>query len=315
MDRGVEQPEVRQTDPQQKKAQRRLIALAVILVIAGGAYWYFSQPAVLHNAVSFESSVEQAAVQSIKQNISAPPPLVKTSHSGGSGSGDSGSGGSFTLTRAGVIADTNSQRAENGNLKPLAENATLDQIATARLNDMFQKQYFAHVAPDGGSAQTVAAAVGYNYLAIGENLAQGNFPGDTGVVDAWMGSPGHRANILNIHYTEIGVAVGQGMFQGEQTWLAVQIFGRPASDCPAPSTAEKATIDANEAQLNQMNADLTAKKADIDSTQPQYGPSYNAKISAYNDEVAQYNDLAAQTKTEVAQYNAAVQSYNTCINS
>lgn len=315
MDEGVQQTETRQPDPRRKKAQRRLIAIAVFLVVAGGAYWYFSQPAVLHDVASFESSVEQAAVQSIKQNFSAPPPLVKTSHSGGSGSGGSGSGGSFTLTRAGVITDTNSQRAANGNLKPLAENTTLDEIATARLNDMFQKQYFAHVAPDGGSAQTVAAAVGYRYLAIGENLAQGDFPGDKGVVDAWMGSPGHRANILNIHYTEIGVAVKQGLFQGEQTWLAVQIFGRPASDCPAPSAAEKSAIDTNEAQLNQMNADLAAKKADIDASQPKYGPDYNAKISAYNAEVAQYNDLATQTKTEISQYNAAVQSYNTCINS
>jgi uncharacterized protein YkwD len=297
-------------DPRQKKATQRVIAIAIVIVVAGGVYWYFSaKPAELQSIVSAGASAEQSAIKALTQGIvSAPPPLKQAI------TNLSGSGTSFTLTRAGVITDTNAQRTANGDLPTLSENATLDQIATTRLNDMFAKQYFAHVAPDGSDAQKVAAMAGYDYLAIGENLAQGNFPGDKGVVDAWMGSTGHRANILNTHYTQIGVAVKEGMFQGEKTWLAVQIFGRPASDCPAPSEALKATIDSNETQLNQTDADLAAKKADIDSSSPKYGSAYNAKIDAYNAEVVQYNDLAATTKTDVAQYNAAVQTYNACIN-
>ena len=222
-------------------------------------------------------------------------------------------GQNTTLTQEGVIADTNTQRAQNGDLPALKEDATLDQIAMARINDMFAKQYFAHVAPDGSSAVTVASSVGYDYIAIGENLAQGNFAGDAGVVEAWMGSPGHRANMLNTHYTQIGVAVTEGMFQGEKTWLAVQIFGKPASACPATSDSLKATIEANEASLDQMNTDLENRKAAIDAADPKYGSAYDMQINAYNAEVEQYNALAAQTKGQVATYNGQVQAYNACI--
>ena len=51
-----------------------------------------------------------------------------------------------------------------------------------------------------------------------------------------MASPGHRANILNSRFIDIGVAVKEGEYQGKETWLAVQEFGEPLSDCPSPST-------------------------------------------------------------------------------
>ncbi len=296
-----------------ERAKRRLAIIAILAVLLGAGYWYFRKdiPSSLQSVVSFENAAEQSAIKlltvttSTKKSVVAPPPLKASAPVPGKTSSDA-------LTRAGIIANTNAQRATNG-LGPLAEDATLDAIASLRLDDMFAKQYFAHVAPDGSSVTTVAKTVNYEYLTIGENLALGNFAGDKGVVDAWMGSPGHRANILNIHYTKIGVAAKKGTYQGEITWIAVQIFARPASDCPAPDPNLKATVDAAESQLSQMETDLQSKKAALDAMEPKAGDAYNQKVNEYNAEVAQYNTLLQTAKGEIAQFNGQVQAYNACI--
>jgi hypothetical protein len=211
-----------------------------------------------------------------------------------------------------VIADTNAERASS-TLASLAESQLLDDIATLRLEDMFTNQYFAHVSPTGQSALTVASTVGYSYLALGENLALGNFAGNQGVVSAWMASPGHRANILSTHYTQIGVAVGKGTYEGQSAWIAVQVFGRPASDCPSPDANLKSSIDAAEAELNQMAVQLSNDDAAIGNANPKYGTDYNNDVGAYNALVQEYNTLAAQVKAEVSQYDTEVQAFNTCL--
>ncbi len=262
----------------------------------------------LRSIASFENSVGTSLVSQLSQDFSAPSPLQQP--------GGAIPKSANTLTRAGVIAQTNDQRAQNneaGNLLPLAESATLDDIATLRIDDLFSRQYFAHVGPEGESALTVASSVHYTYIALGENLALVSCAGDAGVVNAWMNSPGHRANILNTHYTQIGVAVREGMFKGKETWIAVQIFGRPASDCPAPNASLKATIDLSENQINSMTAELQIAKTAIDAMNPQSGSTYNAQVENYNNLAAQYNDLIAVTKTAIAQYNAGVNAFNACL--
>jgi hypothetical protein len=140
------------------------------------------------------------------------------------------------------------------------------------------------------------------------------FAGDNGVVTAWMNSPGHRANILDTHYTEIGVAVREGVFDGQQSWIAVQVFGKPTSACPAaPDPKLQAAIDAAEADITQMSDQLKQMQSAVESMQPQSGDAYNQAVAQYNAQVSAYNTLGANTKTEVAQYNAEVQAYNACL--
>ncbi len=291
-----------------RKAKRRLVIIAIVVVIAGAAIWYFqkSLSLPLRNLAAFESSVGTSVNGGLSQNFSAPSPLQQVTKAAPKKAN--------ALTIAGVIAQTNAQRMENGNLPPLSENATLDDIAMLRIDDMFADQYFAHVNPStGGSAITVASSVGYAHLALGENLALGLYAGDAGVVTAWMNSPGHRANILDAHYTQIGVAVREGMFQGQETWIAVQVFGRPASDCPAPDANLKTTIDLSENQIGAMAAQLQSDKAAIDAMAPQSGPQYNAQVQDYNNLAAQYNNLAAETKTAIDTYDAEVDAFNQCL--
>jgi uncharacterized protein YkwD len=219
---------------------------------------------------------------------------------------------SSTLSTQGVITYTNIERAQNGGLPALTENLFLDRDAQMKLDDMFTKQYFEHVSPTGVGPADLALATGYQYVVVGENLALGDFEGDKGVVTAWMNSPGHRANILNTHFREIGVAVGQGMYEGRKTWLAVQAFGMPLSACPAIDASLKTKITENNITIGGLKAQLDAKKAQIEST-PTNNPNYNVYVNEYNALIPEYNNLVETNRGNVATYNLGVQAFNACI--
>lgn len=284
---------------------KKLIAVVLIIILAalGWHYRFVLQKFSQH----LPDLAQSPLINEIKQEISTPPPLIGNL-----------TGQKSYLTAAGAIKWTNVNRAENSNLPALKENAKLDQAAQLKLQDMFKQQYFEHVNPQGVGPADLATKVGYNFLTEGENLALGNFADDKALVTAWMNSPGHRANILNIKYTEIGVAVGEGMYQGHDTWLAVQEFGRPASDCPTVSSSLKTQIDGLKSQTQTMEQDLTTQKNYLDSTTPtnkQQASDYNSRVISYNSEVNTYNNLINQLKNLIAQYNGQVDLYNACLGS
>jgi uncharacterized protein YkwD len=280
-----------------------LAAFGLIFVFRNAITGYFA-PQLLQ----FENATFNFAVQDAKKDVSVPAPLRVTSQPD-----TTVSSGSIEnkLTIAGTIQWTNIERTNNGGLPALTENSQLDEIAKLRMDDMFQKQYFAHVSPASSSAVTVAGDVGYDYIALGENLALGNFGGDQKLMEAWMNSPGHRANILNSAYQEIGVAVGRGMFEGNIAWLAVQIFGKPASACPLVDFTRKAEINTWQAQLKDMQQTLASLKNEIESAR--HG-TVDQKILQYNALAEQYNTLLNKTKSVIDEYNAEANAYNACIN-
>lgn len=216
------------------------------------------------------------------------------------------------LTRAGTVLATNFQRTQNG-LPSLAENTALTAAAGAKVKDMFEKQYFAHVSEEGWDAGHFTDQSGYEAIAIGENLALGNFKDDQDLVQAWMDSPGHRANILNDGYREIGVAVARGQFEGKTTWLGVQIFGLPRSACPAPDSSLKLLLETNEGEVSELAFQLEMKKAELEST-PKKDPTYSQKVQEYNHLAGQYNAQVEFLKSLINQYNAQVKETNDCIN-
>lgn len=217
----------------------------------------------------------------------------------------------FKLTDAGVIKWTNKNRTDNG-LLPLSENITLDKIAKARAEDMLAKQYFAHVAPDGGKAETLANSFGYEYITIGENIAMGNFDGDEDLVTSWMNSPGHRENILKNKYTEIGVAEIFGTYKGQKLWMAVQIFGTPQSACPAVSAELKAQIEENNSKIRTEKSELDLILSQLNTLAPGTA-EYSAKVATYNVLVNSYNSLVDSNKILVQKYNAEASAYNACL--
>lgn len=279
-----------------------LLAVALIFLFKGSIIGYF-EPEIKN----VEKLALDALVGELKKEVNIPPPLVAPKTAPATASK------SLTplLDASGTIKWTNVQRKDNG-LATLVESSVLDDIAALRLEDMFKNQYFAHVSPASSSAESVAEEVGYDYISLGENLAMGNFGSDEKLVEAWMSSLGHRANILNTHYQEIGVAVKSGIFKGESTWIAVQIFGKPASACPTVDKALRLKIDSAESQLDAWQATLDSMQSDIQSTPPR-NPAYNSKVDAYNNLADQYNALLLQTKPEIADYNNQVTALNKCI--
>lgn len=216
------------------------------------------------------------------------------------------------LTRTGVINQTNNERIAQG-LSPLSENLKLNASAEAKVDDMFAKQYFEHVSPSGVGVDNLAQNVGYAYIVVGENLALGNFANNQALVTAWMNSPGHRANILNTRFEEIGVSVKRGMFDGREVWLGVQEFGKPLSSCPSINPFIKQSIETNKQQTESLQISLNTLRQEIDSMQPKYGDVYNKKVDEYNALIPSYNQLVEATRTLVDNYNAQVRAFNECI--
>jgi uncharacterized protein YkwD len=133
-----------------------------------------------------------------------------------------------------VLADlANTDRGLNhvGNLSVSPE---LTRIAQEKANDMAQKGYFAHNAPDGKTPWYWYQKEGYSFSYAGENLAI-DFSDSAEVERAWMQSPTHRANLLNTHFTEVGIATAVGTYQGHTTTFVVEEFGTPSrTSTPAP---------------------------------------------------------------------------------
>jgi uncharacterized protein YkwD len=126
----------------------------------------------------------------------------------------------LSRTAAEVVALTNSARGRAG-LLPLAVDARLTTAAQAHCADMAARDFYAHTSPDGAQPWDRAAAAGSRRRTIGENIACGQrSPAE--VVDGWMNSPGHRANILKREFTHIGVGFTGGGRAG--TYWA-QLFG------------------------------------------------------------------------------------------
>lgn len=217
-----------------------------------------------------------------------------------------------TLTMSGVVDETNKQRDLYGK-SPLHTNSKLNLAAQAKLNDMFNQQYFEHVSPQGKHPADLIKASGYEYLIVGENLALGNYENDQVLVEAWMNSPGHRANILDGKFEEIGVAVGKGLFEGKETWLAVQEFGTPLSSCPNPTTALKSQIDSNRQEITDRQTALDQLKKQIDANKYATRAAYDAAVASYNSQANQLNALIDSTKSLVNDYNVQVNAFNSCL--
>ena len=128
---------------------------------------------------------------------------------------------------ASVLVDlANDDRATDG-LSTLSVNPTLQEAAQRKADDMAAKGYFAHESPEGKTPWYCFGEVGYDFRFAGENLAV-YFSDSVEVERAWMNSPKHRANILNSNFTEIGIALAHGAYEGHETTFVVQMFGSPA---------------------------------------------------------------------------------------
>jgi hypothetical protein len=291
---------------------RKLLLTILLAVVVVGAGFYFDE--IIQERLIFVKQYDDSKtleqVEEIKDNttssledekISLPEPLVTLFNSP-----------EAMLSIGGVLEWTNIHR-ETAGLSPLALNQTLSFAAELKVDDMFDKQYFDHVSPIGVGVPDIMSETGYDYISVGENLALGNYKDDKNLVQAWMDSPPHKENVLNSSFTEVGISVKKGLYEGVDMWMAVQEFGRPKGDCPYIDENLLARIESNKKELATLEVELDFKRQELLLFNLKRGSAYNTKANQYNSLVAQYNTLVQITKSLVNQYNISVSAFNECI--
>ncbi|MDV3353304.1 calcium-binding protein [Leptolyngbyaceae cyanobacterium CCMR0082] len=141
-----------------------------------------------------------------------------------------------------VLELTNEFRAQNG-LKPLVFDQSLNKAADQHSKDMAQKDFFSHQGQNGSSPADRAKNAGYESGFVGENIAAG-YRSAQDVVDGWINSPGHRANLLNSNYNEIGIGYyflenDTGSVNYNSYWT--QVFGKGTIETSSPNPPSNPT--------------------------------------------------------------------------
>ena len=168
-----------------------------VRVLAGIGTWY-----VIQTDGDYIGAVSKQYVKAIYPNSSG-------SSSGGSTGGNTSSGS--TSTSSGMNSDEqevfnliNKQRTNNG-LPALKIDEEVQKVARIKAEDMVTNNYFSHQSPTYGSPFDMLKSFKISYKSAGENIAANS--SNTGAVNAWMNSSGHRANILSSNYNYTGIGV------------------------------------------------------------------------------------------------------------
>lgn len=283
------------------------VILSLFFIFKGGEMSFLQSPKEQEGSVAQDTGLDNVPIGGAAvKTVVTPGPLV---------SEGTGAQKLFTvgaeLTRSGIITETNSQRTQVS-LKKLTESKKLNASAQIKADDILARAYFEHTSPDGKTVSDLVSAQEYEFIRVGENLALGGFPTDADVVAAWMNSPGHKANVIDTSYTEIGVGVAKGMYKGQMVVVAVQHFGRPTSACPRVDATLRAQIESEQAALNTTADALTVRKAQLDQDKAN-GVVVQANVDAYNADVANYENDFAQMDARARTYNKQVEAFNTCM--
>ncbi|MDP2656404.1 MAG: CAP domain-containing protein [bacterium] len=226
------------------------------------------------------------------------------------------------ITPANIVSLTNQTR-QNLALGVLKVSNALVQAAQQKAQDMVAKQYFSHTGPGGATFDTWIDNVGYAYQYAGENLAV-HYDSAEGVSDGWLASPTHKKNIVKPEYTEIGVGVASGEFEGAPSTFVVQFFGKPVvareesvATAPSPTTTPSKTGPKPVAVIKKAEPVLTIDTAPNNPNSPQIHDDviaikedrgeYNVKIAVDNATSVQ-GQVAGQ---EVVFTKSAVKDQNT----
>lgn len=135
--------------------------------------------------------------------------------------------GTGKMEASNIIALVNNERRKAG-VPPLVRNDKLDEAADMKARDMKEKRYFDHTSPAGVYHTAFLEAVGYSQSYSGENLAIA-YENPKEMVDAWMASAEHAANVLDPSFVDTGLVLIQLTDYSPYVWVAVQIFATPTS--------------------------------------------------------------------------------------
>lgn len=200
---------------------------------------------------------------------------------------------------AGKMLDLINKDRKDNDLKAYSWNEKLCESAKLKVGDMIKNSYFEHVSPTFVTPWHWMDISGYKYSFSGENLAMNAMTAETGHTGL-MNSPGHRANIMNKDFTEIGIAYGSGKIDGKDAFFIVQHFGTPASAmknevrtiCTDKKKAEN-NIDAMEKQKENIDTYLASADKILDKLK---------KTKQDTEEIEKYIEDLNDKKEELDKY-------------
>ncbi|OLZ65354.1 RNA polymerase [Streptomyces sp. IMTB 2501] len=233
-----------------RRMRRRAVGGAVVAAcVAGGGLWYAgidsgADPANAERSAAApvrDLSTAEAENGSPSPSLSPSPSVTKPKKAGAAKSASPSQRSTPTVPKSArrtpstastpqtqpdptgvadqVVALVNKERSAAG-CSSLTENPQLQKAAQGHSDDMAARHFFDHTNPDGADPGQRITAAGYQWSTYGENIAQGQQTA-AAVMQSWMNSPGHRANILNCSFRDIGVGVHKG--EGGPWWT--QDFG------------------------------------------------------------------------------------------
>ena len=198
------------------------------------------------------------------------------------------------LIEESIVQYTNMSRA-NTTLPELKISPVLSQAAQLKAEDMAAKGYFSHISPDSITPWDWLKKVNYDYSYAGENLAI-NFTDSEEVVKAWLESETHRQNILNPHFTEIGIGIAKGTYENQPAIFIVQMFGAPKmSSQNIPAVPEMTSVP----KMN--NTTLTPVPRPLSSPRP--SPQIQTiapTLTALQPEVMSMENVPQQSSTHLS---------------
>jgi len=164
---------------------------------------------------------------------------------------------STDVTASSLLADTNQARQRNGESR-LGANPLLTSAAQAKAQDMANQNYWSHVTPEGNAPWKFIDAAGYSYQKAGENLAYG-FSSSNEIINGWLNSPTHKANLLDNNYTEVGFGIVSSQnYQGKgPETIIVALYGAPSDAVLTSQTSDVAGFNTLSAEATESNTSIT----------------------------------------------------------
>lgn len=216
-----------------------------------------------------------------------------------------------------ILTHTNKYRELYG-LQPLRFSPALTRSANKKADDMILYQYFSHNSPYDNQKDFsyFISQEKYSFLRVSENLAVGEFSNEKEIVDAWMSSPEHRANILLPDYKHIGASVKKGYYQGKVMYYIVQHFGIPKDACP--SISNKIITEMKEIEQQAVYFKKESEKIEQEIIKNESLPQVTNRelqelIRQYNVTISSYNELVRKYEKITDQYNQQVDRLDKCL--